>query len=291
MQDFIFSNEFYKNIDLMVYTSGHEECAPSHSYGPAVRSSYMLHYIHSGKGIYQTGGKTYHLKPGDLFLMIPQERIFYQADAEDPWVYSWIGLQGLRVKDYISRSRLMEEKVCHLSADSKIPAIFARLKPLEVSKNFDLLYNSCAWDLVYNLAEELPAIQKKETLNASEYTNIVLNYIEQNYDRPISVQEIADHLALDRSYVHRIFKREMKMSVKEYILSVRLANACSYLLYSDLSVSDISRSVGYDDVLYFSKLFHKKKGMSPTQYRQAKRIEYQVDPNTKPANLFVPLQK
>lgn len=114
MQSFVFSNDFYKTIDLMVHTSGHERCKPSHSYGPAVRNSYMLHYIHSGKGIYQTGGKTYSLQAGDLFLMIPGERIFYQADEEDPWVYSWIGIQGMKAEEYIRRSCLFQQKVCHL---------------------------------------------------------------------------------------------------------------------------------------------------------------------------------
>ncbi len=285
MQSFVFSNDFYKTIDLMVHTSGHEQCKPSHSYGPAVRNSYMLHYIHSGKGIYQTGGKTYSLQAGDLFLMIPGERIFYQADEEDPWVYSWIGIQGMKAEEYIRRSCLFQQKVCHLFADSKIPAIFEKLKPLEISKNFDLLYNCCAWEMVYQLAEEFPVARSKEALHASDYINIILNYIEQNYDRPISVQEIADHMALDRSYVHRIFKKAMDMSVKEYILSVRLANACSYLLYSDLPIGDISRSVGYEDVLYFSKLFHKKKGLSPSQYRTEKRIEYQIQSGTHPDQL------
>ena len=139
--------------------------------------------------------------------------------------------------------------------------------------------------MVYQLAEEFPVARSKEALHASDYINIILNYIEHNYDRPISVQEIADHMALDRSYVHRIFKKAMNMSVKEYILSVRLANACSYLLYSDLPIGDISRSVGYEDVLYFSKLFHKKKGLSPSQYRTEKRIEYQIQSGTYPDQL------
>ena len=104
MQEFIFSNDFYKSIELMVYTSGHEKCEPLHAYGPAVRSSFMFHYIHRGKGIYQVHDRTFHLEAGDMFLMIPGQRIFYQADENDPWEYSWIGLQGIKAEEYVKRS-------------------------------------------------------------------------------------------------------------------------------------------------------------------------------------------
>lgn len=102
---------------------------------------------------------------------------------------------------------------------------------------------------------------------------MILCYIEQNFEQPLTVQSIAEYLSLDRSYVHRLFKEKMNMSVKNYIISLRLANACSWLIHSDLPISDISRSVGYEDALYFSRLFKKKKGMSPSAYRIRKRNE------------------
>ncbi len=120
---------------------------------------------------------------------------------------------------------------------------------------------------------------------------MILTYVEQNYERSVTVQEIADHLALDRSYVHRIFKKRMNMSVKEYILSLRMADASSYLIHTDLPVSDIARSVGYDDVLYFSRLFRKKKGRSPSEYRKQKQQELAdnaVLPDVTPARKTVP---
>lgn len=275
MQNYIFSNDFYKNIDLMVYTSGHEKCEPSHSYGPVVRTSYMFHYIHSGKGIYKCRDKTWHLKAGDMFLMIPQERIYYEADQDDPWEYSWIGLKGLKAEETIGRSTIFEDLVVHLPETSRIPAIFSRLQTGRMTDNSDLLYNSCAWDMVYQLSQEVPANKNTKDLSAADYVELILTYVGQHFEESISVQEIADHLSLDRSYVHRIFKKKMNMSVKEYILSLRLANACSYLIYTDLSISDIARSVGYDDVLYFSKLFRKKKGLSPSNYREIRQKEYQ----------------
>ena len=75
MQDYIFSNDFSRNLDAMIYTCGYETCEPGHSYGPVVRSGYLIHYILKGKGIYKTDGHIYQLSEGDAFL-IPRILLF-----------------------------------------------------------------------------------------------------------------------------------------------------------------------------------------------------------------------
>ena len=80
LHDYIFSNDFSKNLDAMIYTCGYEKCSPAHSYGPAVRSGYLIHYILGGKGIYKTEGHLYHLSEGDAFLIRPNTLIYYEAD-------------------------------------------------------------------------------------------------------------------------------------------------------------------------------------------------------------------
>jgi len=69
MQDYIFSNDFSRNIDAMIYTCGYENCAPGHSYGPILRNGYLIHYILNGSGIYKARGKIFRLKEGDAFLI------------------------------------------------------------------------------------------------------------------------------------------------------------------------------------------------------------------------------
>lgn len=97
MKDYIFSNDFSRNLDAMIYTCGYETCAPSHHYGPVVRSGYLIHYILKGKGIYKTDGHIYQLSEGDAFLIRPNTLIYYEADKYDPWTYTWIGFQGIKM--------------------------------------------------------------------------------------------------------------------------------------------------------------------------------------------------
>lgn len=106
MQTYNYTNNFYKSIDIMIYNTGYEECDPGHSYGPAVRKSYMIHYVTEGKGIFTTNGKTYQLKKGDAFLMCPGEQIYYEADKKNPWCYAWIGVQGVKVESYLKKQPL-----------------------------------------------------------------------------------------------------------------------------------------------------------------------------------------
>lgn len=220
MENYIFSNDFYKSIDLMVFTSGHEKCVPSHHYGPAVRTSYLFHYIHSGKGIYKTHGQTFHLKAGDIFLIKPQEDIYYEADKEDPWEYSWIGLKGLKAEEYLARSSIFETMAATLSKDSQAVKCYDLLESIDRNINEDLQRNAIAYSFVFCINNELPKENSKEYRENIDYAEAILSYIEQNFDRNLTVQEISDYFALDRSYIHRIFKKRMNMSVKEYILSL-----------------------------------------------------------------------
>lgn len=82
-------NETFSDCYLMF--CGMQECTPLYSFGPAVRTEYLLHYCVSGKGYYFVNDEKYTIEAGDAFLILPNEVTFYQADKEDPWVYLWMG--------------------------------------------------------------------------------------------------------------------------------------------------------------------------------------------------------
>ena len=83
-----------KSGSLYVNCCGCSKTEPLHSFGPALKPHYLIHFILSGKGVFSTGENEYPLEAGYGFLITPEELAFYQADAEEPWTYLWVGFSG-----------------------------------------------------------------------------------------------------------------------------------------------------------------------------------------------------
>lgn len=268
MQDYIFSNDFTRNIDAMIYTCGYENCAPGHSYGPVMRNGYLIHYILSGFGLYKARGKLFHLKEGDAFLICPGELIYYEADAKQPWSYTWIGMQGIKVKGYLERTSLTESLVFHYGKDDQMRLCHEKMFEADkMGVNRDLIMNSIMYEYLFLLARKFPGSRALENEKKTEYVEEALKYIESSYCDPITVQDIADYLSINRSYLSRLFKALTGISIQDYLLDYRIRQACILLKNTDLSIRTIAHSVSYMDALYFSRLFRQKKGMTPSEYR------------------------
>ena len=123
-------------------------------------------------------------------------------------------------------------------------------------------------DMPLEKALETAAKEKKIS-----YVEEALRYIENNYAHTVNIQVIADYLSIERTYLYRLFKDITGSSPQEYLLDYRIRRACSLLKETDLPVSDIARSVGYNDALYFSRLFKQKKGRTPTRYREENHFD------------------
>lgn len=94
-----------------------------------------------------------------------------------------------------------------------------------------------------------------------------LKYIEGRYCDSITVQDIADHLNMNRSYLHRLFKSFTGVSIQNYLLDYRIRQACILLQNISLSVRSVAHTVTYADPLYFTRIFYQKMGISPREYR------------------------
>ena len=104
----------YKNeeqSDLFLCQCGIEECLPEHSFGPAVRNHYLIHFILKGKGCYIVENKKYNLTQNQGFLICPDTLTYYEADKTNPWTYIWIGFNGLKAKSYLENADLNRENL------------------------------------------------------------------------------------------------------------------------------------------------------------------------------------
>ena len=94
------------------------------------------------------------------------------------------------------------------------------------------------------------------------------SYFNENYNRDINIEEYATSRGMSVSWFIRNFKKFTGTTPMQFITSIRITNAQMLLETTNYAVNEIAHIVGYDNPLYFSRLFHKQKGCSPSEYRK-----------------------
>lgn len=111
----------------------------------------------------------------------------------------------------------------------------------------------------------------------SSTTNIHINktidFISMNYDRDLSVSELSMHINVNVDYLHRIFKQNTGFTIVEFLTSMRIEKAKMLLKNTDIPIIDVSGYVGINSRQYFSHVFKKNTGISPSQYRKSFEIK------------------
>ncbi len=105
---------------------------------------------------------------------------------------------------------------------------------------------------------------------SSEAVNEALEYVEHHYTERLMISDIAERLHLNSSYFGNLFKKATGISFTGYLTGKKLEKSEELLKNMDYSISEVSDMVGYEDNLYFSKIFKKHKGISPSEYRKLK---------------------
>lgn len=259
-------------VSLSVYNVGIQLCDPLHQWGPGIRDHYLIHYVISGKGFYKTGKKIYELHAGDTFLVYPNTEVLYYAAEQDPWEYAWVGFSGSDASMILTATDFTPET----------PVITATPLGNDIHRQILHIYDARgnefehAVEMTGRLYTMLALFMHGATHStaqnsANSYVQKGIEYISSNYSYAITVEDIASYVGVSRSHLFRSFETILGQSPKEYLTDFRMKQACYLLEHSDLSITAIANSLGFDNSLYFSKTFHKQKKMSPKDYRKLSR--------------------
>lgn len=263
---------YHDGLGLAVYNCGFQRCAPGHSWGPAVRDHYLIHYITSGSGLYNNGKHVYRLSAGDGFLVIPSRIVSYCADYDDPWEYYWVGFHGSDAGRLVGQAGLSEEApLFHYDKDSLYREHLLRIYQLNGSRPSDEARMQA--ELLVFLATLMDNAEKTEDACKSgyEYVQKALRFIDYNYSRDIDVDDIAANAGISRSHLYRLFMQHISMPPNEYLTRLRIQKAGILLQQQHLSVGEAAYSTGFSDQLYFSRVFKKYKGSPPSRYAESFR--------------------
>jgi len=263
----LFNN--YEGMDLFVYHYGIEKCSPGHSYGPALRDHFLLHYVLSGSGTFEVDGHVYTLHENQGFLIYPGVITYYEASDTNPWVYTWIGFKGIKAESYLKNIGLDNKNPIFSCKGDSIKNCFKEIRASSSYKfGYELRLQGYLSILLSELTEQSGPNIIKSDGQKKNYIKKSLQFIETNYSRNISIGSLASYVGLNKNYFSTLFSEILGIPPQEYLIKFRINKACELLSNKDLTISEVSRSVGYDDPLGFSKIFKQIKGVSPKAYRQ-----------------------
>jgi len=271
MIKYSYKSKSESNIDMKIYYCGSEACKPAHCWGPAIKDHYKIHFIHSGKGIFQIGNETYSLSKGQGFLISPNSISMYKADEEDPWSYSWIAFNGLNAEVYLNRANLtIDSPIFKYDKDDKINKCFEKMEQnYDIKENEDIKLLGLLYEFLALIIEANPVkngkvspLKKKDI-----YIKKTIEFIESNYSTKISVEEMAARIGLNRKYLSTLFKETLNISLQDFLIQYRLNKARELMINPNLSIGEIAISVGYNDMFQFSHAFKKLNGLSPSDFR------------------------
>ncbi len=235
---------------------GYEDCESGHFFGPAVRTFTLIHFVVSGKGTFKIGNREYSVSGGEMFVIPPFVKTYYESDRENPWSYIWIGFEA----DFFP-VELSDKITC-----AEALRVFEAMKRCEdFDTGRELFLTAKIWELfsvIENRREE-----------KTDYAQRAVSIIHSEYMMELGVEEIAKRLGLERSYFSSVFKKAVGKSPSKYLMEYRMTAAGKLFENTQMSVATVAHSVGYVDVFNFSKAFKKYFGISPVEYKKKTKSE------------------
>lgn len=245
-----------------IYYCGKRVRTQNHTYGPEIRTHFLIVLVEKGRAVLHHGGKNTEFGEGDMLVMFPDEKIFYTAKSE--WSIKWIGISGEKIEETFNKLKITRKSPIFRPANYyKLSKIFSMLYDLDYNSSFQAKFK--AQSLLYDFFAELFS---EKSIKYTDIAASAARIMRYNYSSALTVKEIADKFFLDAAYFSRLFKKEMGITPKKYILQLRIKRAAELLENTNYKINEISNTVGFEDPLYFSALFSKEMGTAPTQYRK-----------------------
>lgn len=266
------SGSMFRDINLLF--CGVQQCPPLYSFGPAVRDCHLLHICLDGCGDFYESECRYHIEKGQGFLIYPGELTFYQAHAHRPWTYMWVAFGGARAEYFLELAGFTRKsRICRTAQTDAMKALVEDIIGHNTLSYANEIHNQgLLLELLSYLAAEAGLPREAGMKTANMYINKAIAYIQNNYQNQMTVQEIADYLALNRSYLTELFNRQIHISPQQFLMQYRMTRACELLKRTELTVQNVAYSCGYANGLSFSKAFKKVMGKGPLEYRRSETV-------------------
>lgn len=238
---------------------------------PRGRLDYQLLYIAAGKAHFHFDGKEQIVTAGHMVLYRPKEPQKYEYYGEDQTEVYWVHFTGGNVKNILRSYGLTDDKrVFYCGSGLDYQNLFrTMINELQMCKeNYEEVLETYLRLIFIMLKRYFANATKSDNARVVEEIDKATMYFNEHYSEDISIDEYAQNNHVSVSWFIRNFKQCTGSTPMQYILSKRIYNAEILLRDSTYNVTEIAEIVGYDNPLYFSRIFKKVKGISPSEYRK-----------------------
>ena len=254
------------NICKFIATANHDRLYTSNfvfeknaeAYGAARTLPTNVAYLAvSGKGVLHTHALTQALQPGNVFFTFAQ--IPFQLENVEGFQYMYISFGGGRSDELFSRFGIQPGRAI-FDGHEGLLAFWQSAILKATPKNLDLISESV---LLYTFSELSPPENSEE----QNLFSTVLKYIDDHYtDSNLNLSIVAQQLGYNSKYISRIFKNQMGITFSAYLTNVRIQNAVFLMEQGVTAIKNVALLSGYKDPLYFSNVFKKAVGLTPSEY-------------------------
>lgn len=258
--------------------------------------SYLCFMVEDGEGELVYEGKKYELRSGDV-VFIDCRKAYSHSTGMNPnaglWSLRWCHFYGPSMPaiyaKYCERGGLPVIRGADVSVDlargadmgrrddvscgadvSQYAAILTDIYTLASSSDYirDMRINGKLNDLLTLLMES--SWHREAHTNAPKKMEIsrVKSFLDEHYEEKLSLESVASHFFIDKHYLARLFKEQYGVTLVTYLQQVRITHAKRMLRFTDKSIEEIGLECGIGELNYFSRVFKKLEGVSPSEFRR-----------------------
>lgn len=273
---------FAKSALLYLQEAGELSAMRPHISARSQLPSYLFFTVTAGKGRLDYLGHEYELTTGDSvfidcrvgYAQSTSEHRNSDGEFDELWSLSWIHFDGGMMEAIYGKYKERGGKPVFQCADFiRYQELIEKILEIAASDSYvcDMQIAEKITQLLTYLMEDAWTQESAAVHSAPKRKLVkdVKEHIDSNYANKMSLESLASDFYINKEYLSKIFKEEYGFTVNGYIAQVRVAKAKSLLRFSDLTVEQIGITVGISDPNYFSRMFKKVEGISPSKYRES----------------------